>query len=123
MKIKIYNNAHIRYRARINIKLGMTFNKKWYDLLEEIAGKEVEVETDHLFIDQFNTIPITDISEKGIRIMISFVEYIIDDERYNKMKCRYCGTTQSKGDKCIKCKKNSYLFKFNKSILDYQQKK
>ena len=121
MKIKIYDDAHRRFTARINTGQA-TNNGKWYALLEAIAGKEIEIETNHLFIDQFNTVPIPGVSENGARIMISMVEYVIDDERYGKMKCRYCGATQSENDKCIKCGKNDYLFIFDKTILDYQQK-
>lgn len=121
MKIKIYNDAHRRFVARINIG-HTTNNDKWYNLLEAIAEKEIEVEIKHLFIDQFNTVPIPNVSKNGIRIMISFVEYVIDDERYGKMKCHYCGVTQDKNDKCIECGKNDYLFIFDKTILDYQQK-
>ena len=73
MKIKIMDNASGYYRSlqlcggrgnRCNI-----FNEKWYEILKKIDGKTLEVETKYLFKDQFNTVPITDVSEQGSRIM------------------------------------------------------
>jgi len=122
MKIKIKKNAHLIYRTRVNIPLGYNFNTKWYDTLQAIAGQEIEVETKYLFINQFNTIPIPNVSKNGLRIMIESVEYVIDDERYGKMKCQYCGNIQKIGAICYKCYKTGYLQIFDKEILDYQQK-
>ena len=64
---------------------------KWRDLLGKIGGMTLEVETQHLFGDQFNTGPIPDISPTGIRVMNDMVVEIIDDVRPTAVKCDYCG--------------------------------
>jgi len=43
---------------------------------------EIKVEAKHLFKTQFNTVPIKRISENSIRIFMSYIDYIIDDERF-----------------------------------------
>lgn len=123
MKIKIKDNASALYISNINCGNELFYNDKWYKILKAIEGKEIEIETEYLFKDQFNTIPIKDISENGIRIMMRYVDYVIDDIRYNKMKCRYCGTTQDISEKCIKCNDNKYIEKFDTIMLDYQNKR
>lgn len=57
--------------------------------LESIRGQWVEVETDYLFQDQFNTVPM--LGGNGLRIMMDQVVAIQDDAREGKAKCRYCG--------------------------------
>lgn len=122
MKIKIKDNAYSLYVSNVNCGNEFCFNNKWSNILKAIQGKIIEVETKKLFKTQFNTVPIDGISKNGLRIMISYVDYVIDDDRYNKMKCNYCGTTQDISNKCIKCNKDNYLEIFDKNILDYQQK-
>lgn len=79
-------------------------------MLEAVQGKWIEVETKHLFSDQFNTVPIPGVSELGMRIMMESVEEIEDDVRIGMKKCYYCGE-QTRDDKCNKCKTAEYLEK------------
>ena len=118
MKIKIMDNASGYYRSlqlcggrgnRCNI-----FNEKWYEILKKIDGKTLEVETKYLFKDQFNTVPIKDVSEQGLRIMGNMVDEVMDDVRIDKKKCCYCGTvTENINKKCPKCNKSEYFEEWN----------
>ncbi len=88
----------------------MTVNWDWVNKLKEIEGKLIEVETEFLFEDQFNTVPIPGVSEGGMRIMQNVVEEIIDDERLNKVKCNWCGAVSNDNETiCPQCKKSEYL--------------
>lgn len=81
MKIKIKKNAYIW--AGSNSKQ-----------IKELEGKWVDVETDHLFTNQYNT--------KELRVYDSQVEAVKDDARIGKGKCKYCGTMLSTGETCNK---------------------
>ena len=88
---------------------GGAYNQKWVDLIESVAGKTLEVETEYLFKDQFNVGPV-DGSENGLRIMASYVEEVIGDIRPLKKKCNWCGKISSyKVQECPHCKKTEYL--------------
>ena len=84
MKIKIRKDAKAIYISSANSSL---VDWRWADILEKIAGKTIEVETEYLFKDQFNTVPIPGVAEKGLRIMQNLVEEVIDDVRPGKTKC------------------------------------
>ena len=111
MKIKIRNNAQNLYI----VQRGMGFRQEWYDMLGKIQGMTLEVETNYLFMDQFNTVPIPGISKNGIRATAYMVESVIDDVRHSKNKCGWCGHHQEKseGAECLHCHKSEYL----KSLL------
>jgi hypothetical protein len=119
MKIKIRSNAHEIYAARVNCGHYSSLNSDWYDKLKAVAGKTLEVETEHLFKDQFNTAPVEGVSELGLRIMISEVEEVIDDEREYMLRCAYCGqcsevnTVTSR--RCPHCSQGDYLIPLSKS--------
>ena len=53
--------------------------------LQDLAGQWVDVETEHVFGDQFNT--------SELRVMISNVAEIKDDVRIGAIKCQYCNYT------------------------------
>lgn len=72
----------------------------FYSQLLEVAGTEIEVETEYLFRNQFNTVPIPDISENGLRVMEEYIECVIDDEREGKARCNWCGKTSSNLETC-----------------------
>lgn len=83
-------------------------------MLEKIKGQWVEVETEHLFADQFNTVPIPGVSEQGLRLMIEDVEEIEDDVRQGVVKCGWCAGYDKDGDgRCDKCGKAEYLRPLN----------
>ena len=53
MKIKIKDSAPSIY---LSSNIYVPYNEKFYNILKVIAGKKIEVETDYLFLDQFNTV-------------------------------------------------------------------
>jgi len=111
MKIKIKKDASTIYVRRF--KLQMVPNQKWVKMLEQIEGMTIEVETDCLFKDQFNTVPIPNVSESGMRIEQGLVEEVIDDIRPGKMKCNMCGHISDKASLCERCDASSkYLEEF-----------
>lgn len=82
---------------------------EFYGILLQIAGTTVEVETEYLFEDQFNTAPIPNVSKGGMRIMASYVEKVIGDERPGKARCQWCGKTSTDTSMCSHCEKTEYL--------------
>lgn len=114
MQILIKKNAKDLYVAHTAITLKSPVNWDYAAKLEELQGKTLDVETEYLFYDQFNT--------KDMRIYINSVEKVIDDIRQNKMRCQYCGKTSDIADICPKCQKKEYLQKFDINILKYQWK-
>ena len=131
MKIKIRDNAHLLYIASHNSRHASWVNWEWSDTLQALEGEILDVETDYLFKDQFNTGPvdfdpiahkipeykhqsIRDAIERGcatgFRIMAQSVEYVIDDiSRDSKMRCGYCGECNDKADVCPKCGESKYI--------------
>jgi len=130
MKIKIRDNAHLLYIASHNNSRASWVNWEWSDTLQALEGEILDVETDYLFKDQFNTGPVDfdsiahkipeykhqstrDAIERGcaigFRIMAQSVEYVIDDIRDSKMCCGYCGECSDKADVCPKCNKSEYI--------------
>lgn len=63
---------------------------KYRKTLKQLEGRWLEVETEHLFSDQFNTAP-DDVSESGMRIFARDVADIVDDVRVNRIKDVYTG--------------------------------
>lgn len=107
MKIKIKDNAARVYTSRF--RGAAVPDYRWTQVLRAIQGMTIEVETEFLFKNQFNTVSIPGISENGLRIMEESVEYVIDDERPGKARCQWCGTTTPSGEPCKKCGKTEYL--------------
>lgn len=62
--------------------------------LHGVAGTWLNVETEHLFNNQYNT--------GKFRVMDCDIQAIKDDIRPFKSKCGYCGTVVNKGEKCNK---------------------
>ena len=110
MEIKIKDNA-----ASLYAKKGCTV-PRWYDTLCKIEGMTLEVETEYLFRDQFNTVPVPGVSNCGLRIMAESVECVIDDVRPGKMRCNYCGKCQNKQSFCNHCGKETYLENFDNAL-------
>ena len=112
MKIKIKKNASKLY---LNPKyLGYyPFSRSYYNQLKMIDGKIIEVDTKYLFRNQFNTVPIKDVSKFGMRIMDYCVDKVINDKRIGMMRCQYCGKTVKWNikKKCGHCGNIGYLEK------------
>ena len=111
MKIKLFADASERYRVRCCMP-AQPLDQRYFEMLEAVDGQALEVETEHLFEDQYNTAPITGVSDNGLRVMDYLVEEVIDDARIGKMKCNYCGTSAEVAVSCPKCGKSEYLKAF-----------
>lgn len=94
MRIHVRTGAAMAYVHRCyrhaHPQCGMLHKPEWVETLKKIENTWVEVETDHLFSDQFNTVPIPGVSEQGLRLMIEDVTEIEDDVRIGVVKCSYC---------------------------------
>lgn len=119
MKIKIRSDAKQAYINSVPFGNGwsMPINWEWAETMEKIQGMTLEVETEYLFKDQFNTGPIEGISKDGLRIMLTVVEEVIDDIRPFKQRCNWCGKISDIGPKCPHCDKEEYLERFTKQEL------
>src|SRR5512139_3137075 len=84
MQVKVRKDARLAYIHGVP-RFG-TVNWHWADLLKAVEGRIIEVETDYLFRDQFNTVPIPGVSESGLRLMNESIEAVIDDIRPYKMR-------------------------------------
>ena len=69
-------------------------NTELRNFLKANEGKFVEIETNYLFNNQYNT--------EKFRLYDSQICEIVNDARINKGKCKYCGTMidKAKGDTC-----------------------
>ena len=133
MKIRIRDNAKSVYLGRINCQGGCT-NWDWAYLLEVLQGEVLEVQTEYLFVDQFNAAPPAPeraeelmarlnprhseqvrasvkkvLTGTGMRIMEYLVSEVMDDVRPNKMRCHWCGHCADLADSCPKCGKDDHL--------------
>ena len=81
-----------------------------YNVLKSLEGKWIEVETEHLFSDQFNTVPVEGVTELGIRIHMADVVEIKDDVRKGLKKCVHCfGYDHNQDGICDRCDQSQYL--------------
>lgn len=90
MKIHVRKNAATVYRKRCSYG-PYTFNPDWFFKLQKIEDQDIEVNTQYLFVDQFNTVPISNVSTEGLRIENHLVDHILNDERFGKGSCLHCG--------------------------------
>ncbi|MED4262042.1 hypothetical protein [Priestia aryabhattai] len=113
MKIQIKKNAKEMYIADNTDFEGNYFgNDQWEQVMEKIAGKVIEVDTEQLFKHEFNTKPIEGVSEEGIRIMEEYVDKVIDDIRKGKAHCDFCNETSDSDKICTRCGRVDYLEPF-----------
>jgi hypothetical protein len=114
MEILINENASQNYIARCYRKarpdaVGL-HNEKFYNILKGLQGKWVEVDTEHLFSEQFNTVPVEGVTGSGARIDLADVAEIKDDVRQGLQKCQWCyGYDKDKDGTCDRCGKEEYL--------------
>lgn len=116
MKIKIKKNAYVF--ASYN-------SSEMRNWLKEHEGAWVDVETDYLFNNQYNT--------EKYRIFDSMVEAVQDDAREGMGKCKYCGRMLRRGEKCThspECEKygiewftpeNTFFLKYPNGIKQIQK--
>ena len=113
MKIKIRTNAVDLYIQENTDFDGFYFGKdKWERAMEKIAGKILEVDTKNLFKYEYNTLPIEGVTKKGIRIMDTYVEEVIDDIRPGKARCELCNEVSDSTESCTNCGRSEYLEPF-----------
>ncbi len=129
MKIKIWKDAATYYHRRCykgaRLNCGMLHNSKFSKMLESVAGTWLEVETEFLFNDQFNTVPVEGVTEHGLRVMLEDVEEIEGDIRQGVVKCHWCGNQtrrENTADICVQCGKEEYLRHLNPKVPVKNQK-
>jgi hypothetical protein len=114
MRVLIHQNAAANYVRRCykgaRPQAYGLHRPEWEVMLRAVQGTWLEVETDHLFSDQFNTAPIPGVSELGMRVMIEDVAAIEGDVRHGVLKCGWCGGYDRDDDgACDKCSKTEHL--------------
>lgn len=136
MKIKMKDDADIAYIK--SLYHSAPINWHWVTVLALVSGLVLDVETEFLFKNQFNTAPVApddpglnanvraylethsyrsndvqkaleSICETGLRIMERTIDYVIDDERPGKARCNWCGKTSISTTFCSHCKSPDYL--------------
>ena len=113
MKIKIKTNALDMYlREHTNFDGSYEGEDHWERILENISGTIIEVDTEMLFKHEFNTKPIKNISDSGIRVMEEYVEEIFNDLRYGKAFCELCEKVSNSDEVCTNCGREDYLDPF-----------
>jgi hypothetical protein len=113
MQIKIVKNAGDMYiNDNTDYEGNYHGNPEWEEILFKISGKLVEVNEEELFKHEFNTLPIPDISEEGIRIPEEYVEEIIGDVREGKARCDFCNEVSNSDEVCTNCGRSDYLEAF-----------
>jgi len=121
MEILINENAAKNYITRCyrNARpdaVGL-HNEGFYNILKGLQGKWIEVETTHLFSDQFNTVPVEGVTGSGARIDLADVVEIKDDVRQGLKKCQWCfGYDRNQDGVCDRCEKSEYLKDLVRSI-------
>ena len=78
MKIRIKENASIICARKYSSYLPKEAID-WIDKLTKIQGMVLEVDTEFVFSDQYNTYPIEGVSENGMRITNEYVDEVIYD--------------------------------------------
>ena len=85
MRVKIREDAAAAYvrrcYAHAHPQCGRLHSPEFADMLRAVQGQWLEVETDWLFRDQFNTVPIPGVTENGLRVMVSDIDEVEDDVR------------------------------------------
>ena len=114
MRIRVAKGAGSAYHRRCyrgaSPTCGMLHNPEWEAMLNRLEGRWLEVETDHLFSNQFNTAPIEGESESGLRLYLQDIDAIEGDVREGVVKCRWCGGYDHDHDGvCDKCGKDGCL--------------
>jgi hypothetical protein len=63
MQVRLHEDAHLRYIGRSTSRHVSGVNFDWVKTLEKVDGQVLEVETEYLFSDQFNTVPVPGVSD------------------------------------------------------------
>jgi len=66
---------------------GINETDKYNNMLFLCRGKEIEIETDYLFLNQFNTTPIENVSEIGLRLYAKDIKSLrLENCTFDKIK-------------------------------------
>lgn len=117
MQIKLFKEAAANYVRRCyrhaHPSCGMLHRPEWADMLRKVEGKWLEVETEYLFADQFNTAPIQGVSESGMRIMGEDVEEVRGDVRPGRCLDRWTNKNyDSLPEECKVGERRQYIYQF-----------
>jgi len=114
MRVKVHLNASTNYYHRCyrhaRPDCEMLHRLEFAKMLEAVEGQWLEVETEYLFSDQFNTVPIPGVSENGLRLVVADIVDIQGDVRQGIDECGWCGHHQPSGNAtCFACGEDEYL--------------
>jgi len=80
-------------------------NTPWAETMNLTRGQWVEVNTEFLFKDQFNTY--------DVRVMLRYVDAIEDDMRRYRKRCSWCGHHSALvSRRCEYCKHDDHFERF-----------
>lgn len=113
MKVLVRKDAKMAYINRWVISYRQPYSNSFAEMLGKIEGQWIDIETKYLFRDAFNTVPIPEVSEKGLRLSIHDITEIEDDDRPYMMRCNWCGKSSPRGNHCRHCGKSGYLEYFS----------
>lgn len=101
-------------KIKIKPNIANKYSTDYAEKIRQLESKWVDVETEHLFPDQFNTTsPIKGVSAIGLRIYAIDVDEIQNDERIGRSRCIYCGRWTDTGKLCPNCEKGTdYMEEF-----------
>lgn len=97
------NRMFIKLRDNIVVTGGSS--ETYRQRVNEHKGQWVEVDTEHLFTNQYNTCASVLSSGEmhiGVRLFDTDIEAVRNDARIGKGKCKYCGTMVTTGQECNK---------------------
>lgn len=104
MKVKVKDNAcHLYCKSFV---LQQIPYKPYADILQQVQGTVLEVDTKYLFLQSVNAIYFEDNDPSKRRIMDlnhRLIEWIKDDERIGTYKCQWCGNHQKGNDSPCQC--------------------
>lgn len=134
MQVRIKKNAYVFVG-------NYSFNnssEKLRKFLKANEGKLIEIDSEFLFNDQYNTTSFIDengVLNSGFRIFDSMICEVINDKREGKGKCKYCGSMLNAGEICVKhteclnygiawfTPKNTFFLKYPNGINQPEEKK
>lgn len=114
-------------RLREKIYPDIHSSEQYKQFIKEFAGQWVEVDTEYLFHNQYNTTALVRADgsfDGGYRLCDSQIDAVRNDARVGKGKCKYCGNMVNTGEGCskhVECiiygiewftEKNTYFLKY-----------
>lgn len=114
-------------RLRKRNYAGIHASAGYQQWLDDHAGQWIEVDTEYLFTNQYNTTSMVNGDGSfsgGYRLYDSMIDAVRNDARVGKGKCKYCGNMVNTGEGCskhVECiiygidwftEKNTYFLKY-----------